>query len=192
MGGFTWTAPNFCFTGTSTGAARVSVTPVGISRPTQHQFQNIPSLCFHLKRSPIPALVRTNLPVLSCLPCPLTLPGLCVKVYIELDVRKVPSYGGGGKTLLYPVSLGSKLTRQKMYWQKRTITSLLEISAKRAWKTWHSAQSCQLCLNSKVNPGCLRNSLSQGGGHQSLQPSPRTFFSFFERVSHSLGWPQTP
>lgn len=144
---------------------------MGVST-SSFRFQNIPSLCFHLKRSPVPSLVPTNLPGLSCLLCTLTLRGLCVKVCIELHVLKAPSHCGGEKSLPpLPGFLG-----QKTHWQERNHhKSIREARAKGAWKTWQSALSCQLCsweaevgvppFQSQPGQG---NSLSQGGGTISI------------------------
>lgn len=95
-------------------------------------------------------------------------------------------WAGVRLSLPYLVSLGSKSAQQKMHWQERShSTSTREVSAKGAWKTWRSAQSCQLCgweaelglPPFQRQPG-LRDSLSQGGGTYLYSLLPQYFFFF--------------
>lgn len=139
------------------------------------RFQNILPLCFHLKRSPIPSLApQTSLdspacPVLSHLAA-----FVSRSTVSSISSRPLHTVAAVRPSLLYLVSLDWKLTGQKMHWRERNHhKSIRKARAKGAWKTWQSAQSCQLCSwEAEVGglppfqsqPG-QRNSLSQGGGY---------------------------
>jgi hypothetical protein len=98
MGGFTWNVPNFCFTDTSTGAAKVSLQWVSVD-PASVPEHSITVLPPHTKPNPRPAPHKPPWTLPACHVRSYWMAFVCVKVYIELDVLKVPSYGGGGKTL---------------------------------------------------------------------------------------------
>lgn len=180
-----------CFTDTSTGAAKVSLQGY---QYIQHQFQNIPSLCFHLKQSHIlPWSSQTSLDSPACPVLSQFMVFLSRSTLSLMSSKSLNMVAGARPFLLYLVSLGSKLTQQKMHEQERNHhKSIRGVSAKGAWRTWHSAQSCRITSISKSTWAAFETACLKVGGPISTAFFQNILFFLFERVPCSPGWPQTP
>lgn len=132
----------------------------------QHQFQNIPSLCFHLKQSHIlPWSSQTSLDSPACPVLSQFMVFLSRSTLSLMSSKSLNMVAGARPFLLYLVSLGSKLTQQKMHEQERNHhKSIRGVSAKGAWRTWHSAQSCRITSISKSTWAAFETACLKVGG----------------------------